>query len=126
VIKQHPRIGADILGGSKIPLLQSAADIALYHHEKWDGSGYPLGVGGQDIPEAARVVAIADVYDALSNDRVYRSKYSEKEVLGIMNKKKGTHFDPEIFACFMANLSCMGKILHSHHDAVRECYRPEV
>jgi len=122
VIKQHPRIGADILGGSKIPLLQTAADIALYHHEKWDGSGYPLGLKGKEIPEAARVVAIADVYDALSNDRVYRAMYPEKEVLGIMEQKKGSHFDPEIFDCFMANLPALGKILHSHQDAVGKCY----
>jgi putative two-component system response regulator len=116
IIKQHPRIGAGILGGSKIPLLQTAADIALCHHEKWDGSGYPAGLSGKDIPEAARVVAIADVYDALSNDRVYRAMYPEKEVLGIMAKKKGTHFDPEILDCFMANLPAMEKILHSNQD----------
>jgi len=122
IIKQHPRIGAGILGGSKIPLLQTAADIALYHHEKWDGSGYPEGLSGKDIPEAARVVAIADVYDALSNDRVYRLMYPEKEVLGIMTKKRGSHFDPEIFACFLANLPAMEKILHANQDAAGECY----
>lgn len=122
VIKQHPRIGAGILGGSKIPLLQTAADIALYHHEKWDGSGYPEGLSGAQIPEAARVVAIADVYDALSNDRVYRVMYPEEEVLGIMEKKKGSHFDPEIFDCFMANLPAMEKILHSNQDVAGKCY----
>jgi putative two-component system response regulator len=121
VIKQHPRIGAGILGGSKIPLLQTASDIALYHHEKWDGSGYPEGLSGTQIPEAARVVAIADVYDALSNDRVYRAMYPEKEVLGIMEKKKGRHFDPDILDCFLANLPAMEKILHSNQDAVTKC-----
>lgn len=122
VIRQHPRIGAGILGGSKIPLLQTAADIALYHHEKWDGSGYPEGLSGETIPEAARVVAIADVYDALSNDRVYRAMYPEKEVMAIMETKKGTHFDPDIFDCFMANLPAMEKILHSNQDAAGRCY----
>ncbi|NTV14364.1 MAG: response regulator [Desulfobulbaceae bacterium] len=122
VIKQHPRIGAGILGGSKIPLLQTATDIALCHHEKWDGSGYPAGLKGKEIPEAARVVAIADVYDALSNDRVYRAMYPEKEVLEIMEKKKGSHFDPEIFDCFLTNLPALEKILHSHQDAVGKCY----
>ena len=122
VIKQHPRIGAGILGGSKIPLLQTATDIALYHHEKWDGSGYPEGLCGTKIPEAARVVAIADVYDALSNDRVYRAMYPEKEVLGIMEKKKGSHFDPDILDCFMANLPAMEKILHSNQDMAGKCY----
>lgn len=122
VIKQHPRIGAGILGGSKIPLLQTAADIALCHHEKWDGSGYPEGLSGESIPESARVVAIADVYDALSNDRVYRSMYQEKEVMEIMEKKRGSHFDPDIFDCFMANLPAMEKILHSNQDAAGKCY----
>lgn len=122
VIRQHPRIGAGILGGSKIPLLQTAADIALYHHEKWDGSGYPEGLSGETIPEAARVVAIADVYDALSNDRVYRAMYPEKEVMAIMETKKGTHFDPDIFDCFMANLPAMERILHSNQDAAGRCY----
>ncbi len=122
IIKQHPRIGADILGGSKIPLLQTAADIALCHHEKWDGSGYPAGIKGKKIPQAARVVAIADVYDALSNDRIYRAMYPEKEVQGIMESKKGSHFDPEILACFMTNLPAMEKILHANQDAAGKCY----
>lgn len=122
VIKQHPRIGAGILGGSQIPLLQTATDIALCHHEKWDGTGYPAGLRGREIPEAARVVAIADVYDALSNDRVYRAMYPGKEVLEIMNRKKGSHFDPEILDCFLANLPAMEKILHSHRDAVGNGY----
>jgi putative two-component system response regulator len=108
--------GANILGGSHIPLLQMATDIALYHHEKWNGSGYLQGLQGEDIPEAARIVAIADVYDALSNDRVYRQALPEKEVLAIMREGCGVHFDPRIFDCFMDLLPVFQSICRKHAD----------
>jgi len=101
IIKKHTEFGAGILGGSDIPLLQFASEIALTHHEKWNGSGYPQGLAGEDIPEAARIVAIVDVYDALSFDRVYRPAYSEEKVLKILQQGKGAHFEPSIFECFM-------------------------
>jgi putative two-component system response regulator len=100
-VKEHSAIGAGILDGSHIPLLKMAADIARYHHEKWDGSGYLQGLRGEDIPEAARIVAVADVYDALSNDRIYRKALPEEEVLAIMREGRGTHFDPRIYDCFL-------------------------
>ncbi|MDA8165846.1 MAG: response regulator [Desulfobacteraceae bacterium] len=100
-IKEHAVIGAKILGGSDIPLLQMATDIALYHHEKWDGSGYVHGLAGEEIPAAARIVAVADVYDALSNDRVYRKALPEEKVLAIMSQGRGSHFDPAVFDCFL-------------------------
>jgi putative two-component system response regulator len=103
-VKEHTAIGASILAGSHIPLLQMAADIALYHHERWDGSGYLHGLAGEDIPEAARIVAVADVYDALSNDRVYRKALPEEQVLAIMREGSGCHFDPRVHACFLEML----------------------
>jgi putative two-component system response regulator len=120
IIKEHPKIGASILGGSRIPLLELATDIALYHHEKWDGSGYPDGLIGQDIPKAARIVAVADVYDALSNDRVYRALYPEKEIYQIMKMKRGIHFDPEIYDCFLECLPEINRILANNQDASSE------
>jgi putative two-component system response regulator len=116
IIKGHTRIGGDILGGTNIPLLQMATDIALYHHEKWDGSGYPGELRGEDIPEAARIVAVADVYDALSHCRVYREAFSEPKVLSIMEEKKGTHFDPAILTCFMGILPEIKQILREYKD----------
>ncbi len=110
VIREHPRIGASLLGGSDIPLLQMAVDIALCHHEKWDGTGYPCGLSGNDIPEAARIVAIVDVYDALCHDRVYRKSYNEAKVLAIMDQKRGTHFDPEMYDCFRDLLPSIRRI----------------
>lgn len=101
IIKTHTTIGAHLLSGSEIPLLNMARDIALSHHEKWDGTGYPQGLAGQAIPESARIVAILDVYDALVHNRVYRSAMTEEETLEIMARDRGTHFDPRIFDAFL-------------------------
>lgn len=100
-IKKHSEIGAKILGGSQVALFQLASEIALTHHEKWDGSGYPQGLAGEDIPESGRIVAIVDVYDALSSDRVYRKAFPDEKVMQIMNEGNGSHFDPRIFQCFL-------------------------
>ncbi|MCU0236676.1 MAG: response regulator [Acidobacteria bacterium] len=103
-IQEHSRIGFRILEGSGIPLLDLAGEIALHHHEKWDGSGYPDGLAGESIPEAARIVAICDVYDALVTDRVYRRAFSEEQALAIMSEGRGGHFDPRLFDIFLAKL----------------------
>ncbi|MCH7569987.1 MAG: response regulator, partial [Deltaproteobacteria bacterium] len=100
VVKKHTEIGAAILGGSDIPLLQMAEEIALYHHEKWNGSGYPRGLAGEEIPESARLVAIVDAYDAIKEPRIYDPARSEEEALAIMIEERGTHFDPRILDCF--------------------------
>lgn len=98
------------MGGSDIPLLKLASTIALSHHEKWDGSGYPQGLAGEAIPEVARILAVADVYDALSYDRVYRKAFSEDKVFEIMNEGNGTHFDPRIFSCFLTVLPAFQEV----------------
>ena len=103
-IKSHTTIGGQILGDSEFPMLQMAHDIALCHHEKWDGTGYPAGTSGEQIPEAARIVAVADVYDALSRDRVYRKASPENEVLTNMKDGRGTHFDPFFYDLFIDSL----------------------
>lgn len=101
VIKTHTTIGAHLLSGSDIPLLNMARDIALSHHEKWDGTGYPHGLAGEMIPEAGRIVAIIDVYDALVHNRVYRTAMTEEDTLEIVARDRGTHFDPRIFDAFL-------------------------
>ena len=101
VMKTHTTIGAQILEGKSVPHLILARDIALCHHEKWDGSGYSQGISREQIPEAARVVAVLDVYDALVHDRVYRPAFAEDEALQIMRKDRGAHFDPRIFDLFI-------------------------
>ncbi len=105
IMKTHTSIGAQILSESSYPMLQLAHDIALTHHEKWNGTGYPNGLAGKDIPLAGRIVALVDVYDALGHDRVYHKALPENEVLKIMTKGRGDHFDPEIFDLFMKRLA---------------------
>jgi len=116
IIKKHPLIGSQILNNPEIPLLAMAQDIALYHHEKWDGSGYPYGLVGEAIPRSAQIVALADVYDALSNDRVYRNAMAEDQVLAIIAAGNGFHFNPEIYECFTRMLPEFRKILSWYHD----------
>lgn len=100
IMKTHTTIGAKILGGSDVPLLQMAKEIALSHHERWDGSGYPQGLVTDSIPQSARIVSVADVYDALVNDRVYRPAFPEEEALTIMDEQRGRYFDPRVFDSF--------------------------
>jgi putative two-component system response regulator len=115
-IKEHTTIGASILEGSQIVLLNLARDIALHHHEKWNGSGYPLGLHGENIPLCARIVAICDVYDALVSDRVYRPALPEDKALAIMKEGRGTHFDPQILDLFLNQLPQ----IHSIREKIRE------
>ena len=101
IMKTHTTIGGKILAESKFPMLKLAQNIALSHHEKWNGTGYPKGIMGEEIPLAGRIVALVDVYDALSHDRVYHKAAKEEEVLRIMGEGRGTHFDPDLFDQFI-------------------------
>ncbi|MGB6066193.1 MAG: HD domain-containing phosphohydrolase [Desulfomonilaceae bacterium] len=104
IMKTHTIMGGRILDNPDIPLLQMAKEIALSHHEKWDGSGYPCALSGEAIPESGRIVAIVDMYDALVYDRIYRPALPEKEALSIIAEGKGKHFDPRILDCFFSLL----------------------
>ena len=101
IMKTHPIIGAQILEGSEYPMLQMAHSIARGHHEWWNGKGYPEGLSGEEIPEAARIVALADVYDTLGNDRVYTKALPAEEVMACMFKKRGAQFDPYFYDIFV-------------------------
>ncbi len=118
-MKKHTIVGAQLLDGSDIALLRMARDIALCHHEKWDGTGYPQGLGGEAIPESARIVAACDVYDALVNDRVYRPALPEDQALAIMEEGRGQHFDPEVLGQFMAALPDLRRIRQELADELR-------
>jgi putative two-component system response regulator len=99
-IKKHAESGAEFLHGTQIEMLDMAKEIALHHHERWDGSGYPRGLAGEEIPESARITTIVEVYDALMSKRPYREAYSEEEALEIMREERGKQFDPEILDWF--------------------------
>jgi putative two-component system response regulator len=85
-----------------VDFLKYAKEIAYYHQEKWDGSGYPDGIGGDDIPIAARLMAVADVYDALISRRVYKEGMPHAQAVGIIAEGKGLHFDPDVVDAFLA------------------------
>ena len=101
VMQQHSQIGYDILSKSDAPIFKLAAEIALYHHEKWDGSGYPHGLAGEAIPQSARIVAVADVFDALTMRRPYKEPWSIEEAFATIRKGAGHHFDPKCVECFL-------------------------
>jgi len=104
VMETHTTLGFDILKDSQWPVIQCAARIARSHHENWDGSGYPDGLAGTDIPLEARIVAVADVYDALLSERSYKRAWTLKETLGEIQRLKGIKFDPEIIDQFLKHL----------------------
>ncbi len=102
VMRTHARIGFEILDGSPSPLLQAAAVISLNHHEKWDGTGYPNGLKGAEIPLMGRIVAVADVFDALTSERPYKRAWALDEAQSFMLQQKGLHFDPECIDAFFS------------------------
>jgi putative two-component system response regulator len=116
IMKTHTTIGAKMLAGSQSAILSMASDIALSHHEHWNGGGYPQGLSGAAIPESARIVAIVDVYDALCHDRVYRPAMPEEEVLSRMQQASGTQFDPMLLATFFTCLDDIHKVVEDHRD----------
>jgi putative two-component system response regulator len=118
IMKRHTQIGARMLSGSSSPVLQLAEKVAHSHHERWDGDGYPDRLAGEQIPEAARILTIVDVYDAISHDRIYRPAMPENVVLEIMRRGVGTHFDPQLLALFLANYEQLRAITEAHPDEV--------
>ena len=110
IMKNHTIIGNTILSQSKTPLFQMAATIALNHHEKWAGGGYPAGITGEAIPEAARIVAIADVFDALTMKRPYKEAWPNEKAFEMIQKEGGLHFDPVLAEKFLSIKETITKI----------------
>lgn len=100
IMRTHPQIGSDILSKSQAPVFQLAAEIALCHHEKWDGSGYPGQLAGDAIPESARIIAVADVFDALSMKRPYKEPWPIDRIVAHIHAGSGAHFDPAMVTVF--------------------------
>ncbi len=108
VMKTHAAIGAELLAGDDSALLRMAKEIALAHHEKWDGSGYPNGLAGPAIPQSGRIVALADVFDALTSSRPYKRAWPVDDAVAYIRDNSGKHFDPAVVAHFE---SCLPEIL---------------
>lgn len=100
MMRRHPEFGGEIIGDNDSELLQMAREIAINHHEKWDGSGYPKGLKGGDIPLTARIISIADVFDALTTERPYKKAWSVENAVNLINENSGSHFDPDLVAVF--------------------------
>ncbi|MFS1703816.1 two-component system response regulator [Alteromonas sp. AMM-1] len=110
VMKTHPQIGAEILGEADSDLLRIAKSVALTHHEKWDGSGYPNGLKAEDIPIEGRIVAIADVFDALTSKRPYKEAWSVEKTMDLIKRESGVHFEPKLVELLEANLPAILEI----------------
>lgn len=104
VMKTHAQIGYEIFKDSSSPILRAASIVSHTHHEKWDGSGYPLGLKGEDIHIFGRITAIADVFDALGSDRSYKKAWSLEDIISLLKEESGKHFDPSLIKIFIDNL----------------------
>ncbi len=116
IMKKHTIIGADILKGSNISFVRMGETIALTHHENWDGSGYPYGLKGREIPLVGRITALADVYDALTSDRPYKKAFSYEKSNQIILQECGKHFDPDVVDAFFEVQDAFLQIKESHKD----------
>lgn len=116
LMEYHTLLGAYILRKAKSPLLLAAQEVALTHHEKFDGSGYPRGLKGEDIPLFGRIAAIVDVFDALSSRRVYKPPFPEEKVLKIMNEERGRHFDPYLADALLSDMVAVRAIQQRFAD----------
>lgn len=100
VMNRHPELGWALMADADNPLFLLAAEVALNHHERWDGSGYPHRLAGESIPLSGRIVAVADFFDALTMDRCYRAAFSDERALAMLSEESGRHFDPRVVAAF--------------------------
>ncbi len=117
IIKLHTVIGSRILSGTTLPLLELAKEIAISHHERWDGGGYPLGLKVSDIPISGRIVAITDVFDAITSKRVYKEAWPIEQALEYLKSMRGTQFDPDIVDAFFAIEDQMTNVRQAKGDA---------
>ncbi len=117
IMQQHAEIGAKIIGEHQDPLLHMAHQIALTHHEKWDGNGYPNGLKGEDIPLSGRICAIADVFDALTSSRPYKKAWTIDDAMALIESEAGKHFDPVLVSHFLQISDEVTKIHDTYAEA---------
>ena len=114
---RHTEVGSSILEVHSSPIMRLAATIAVSHHEKWDGSGYPSGLAGEDIPIEGRITAIADVYDALSSARPYKQAFPDEKCFAILKEERGSHFEPQVVDAFFARIDEIVRVRKEFADA---------
>jgi response regulator RpfG family c-di-GMP phosphodiesterase len=116
IMQTHAQLGYDMLQGSQRPILKAAATVAIAHHEKWDGSGYPRGLRGEDIPVFGRITALADVFDALGSDRCYKKAWPLEEILELLKRERARHFDPALVDLLLRDLPDFLQVRDSMRD----------
>ncbi|MFH1395730.1 MAG: HD domain-containing phosphohydrolase [Candidatus Omnitrophota bacterium] len=116
LMRKHPEVGAEIFKNAKTEIMRACRVIAYTHHEHFDGSGYPQGLKGEDIPVYGRIVALADCFDALTSKRSYKDAYSFDKSVSIISEEAGTHFDPAVVISFIRNKDKIKKIWESNRD----------
>ena len=121
VLRTHSPLGASLLNVPSSPLLMLAGRIAQTHHERWDGTGYPLGLKGEDIPIEGRMTAVADVFDALATKRPYKAPFSREKCFTILEEGRGTHFDPKVLDAFFAQAEKIIAVQLDYMDPPRHC-----
>jgi response regulator RpfG family c-di-GMP phosphodiesterase len=124
IIKSHTVIGYNLLKNSRRRILRTAAIVAAQHHEKWNGSGYPNGLAGEDIHLYGRITAIADVFDALASDRVYKKAWELDRILNLFKEERGQHFDPKVVDTFMEQLPKILQIRDQYCDDMQATVGP--
>lgn len=120
LMKQHSAFGFEILQGSQSRLMQAAAEIALTHHERYDGGGYPRGLAGDEIPLFGRIVAVADVFDALTSERPYKKAWPLEQAMTLLKESAGSHFDADCVAAFLQNWESVLEIRRQYRDEYEE------
>ena len=116
IMKTHAQMGYDMLKHSNKPILQAAAIVSKEHHEKYNGKGYPLGLIGENIHIFARITAVADVFDALGSDRIYKKAWEDEKIFELFNNEKGEHFDPKVIEAFFDSLEEIKTIREKFKD----------
>jgi putative two-component system response regulator len=124
VMRTHTTIGADIIGHHSHGLLAMARDVALTHHEKWDGTGYPTGLAGEHIPFEGRIVAVVDVFDALTSQRPYKQAWPVERALDYLRDQRGRHFDPALVDLFLSKMTEVREIMRRWADAAEPTAPP--
>ena len=117
IMNEHARLGYEMIKNSTRPLLKAASIVAYQHHEKWDGTGYPNGLAGDEIHIYGRITALADVFDALGSDRVYKRAWSDDRIFSLLKEESAKHFDPKLIELFFENIDSIKKIRATFHDS---------
>ncbi len=123
-MQTHTTIGAELLSGDDSALMVLAKEIALTHHERWDGTGYPAGLAGESIPLAGRICGLADVFDALTSERPYKSAWSVEAAIELIHDARGSHFDPEVADAFLSAVPDIETIIQKYRDPVADASTP--